>query len=376
MTNVYVLGAKRTPIGKFGGSLARMTAVDLAVIAVKAAVEESGVVPDCLLLGLARQAGCGPNPARQVAVGAGLPVSTPAYTINHACASGLSAISEAAAKIRSGEYRNVVAAGAESMSRVPYLLDEVRFGQKMGNRKLIDAMYQDGLFCPMAQKIMGETVEALAGELGISRQDQDAWACLSQNRAEAAEKAGRFEPERVPLEQLGTDEHRRDGMTVASLARLPPVFAQDGTLTAGNSSGITDGASALVLGPEPGPRPLARVVGGVAVALEPERMGLGPVPAVRRYLERFGGKLEDFELIELNEAFAAQVLACSRELGLDPEKVNVNGGSIALGHPIGCSGNRIVVTLIHEMLRRGAERGLATLCVSGGQGVALGLERA
>ncbi len=371
MSDVYVMSARRTPIGKFGGSLARMSAVDLGVLAVKAAVEEAGVVPDCLLLGLARQAGCGPNPARQVAVKAGLPISTPAFTINHACASGLTAIAEAAAKIRSGEYRYVVAAGAESMSRVPYMLDEVRFGQKMGNRKLIDAMYQDGLFCPMAQMIMGETVEALAGELGISREDQDAWACLSQNRAEEAEKAGRFEKERLAMDALATDEHRRDGTTLASLAKLQPVFAREGTITAGNASGITDGASALVLGPEKG---LARVVGGVTVALEPERMGLGPVPAVQRYLERFGGKVEDFDLIELNEAFAAQVLACQRALGLDPERVNVNGGSIALGHPIGCSGNRVVVTLLHEMLRRGAGKGLATLCVSGGQGVALGLE--
>lgn len=371
MSEAYILSAKRTPIGKYGGSLSKLTAVDLAVEAVKAAVAEAGVTPDCLLLGMARQAGAGPNPARQVAVRAGLPVTTPAFTVNHACASGLTVITEAAAKIRAGEYRYVVAAGTESMSRVPYLLDEVRFGQKMGHRKLIDAMYQDGLFCPMAQMIMGETVEALAGELGISREDQDAWACLSQNRAEAAEKAGHFASERLVLDALGHDEHRRDGLTVASLAKLPPVFSRDGSITAGNASGITDGASAVVLGPEPG---LARVLGGVVVALEPERMGLGPVPAVRRYLERFGGKLEDFDLVELNEAFAAQVLACVRELGLDTEKVNVNGGSIALGHPIGCSGNRVVVTLLHELRRRGVRRGLATLCVSGGQGVALGIE--
>lgn len=371
MSEAYILSAKRTPIGKYGGSLSKLTAVDLAVEAVKAAVAEAGVTPDCLLLGMARQAGAGPNPARQVAVRAGLPVTTPAFTVNHACASGLTVITEAAAKIRAGEYRYVVAAGTESMSRVPYMLDEVRFGQKMGHRKLIDAMYQDGLFCPMAQMIMGETVEALAGELGISREDQDAWACLSQNRAEAAEKAGHFASERLVLDALGHDEHRRDGLTVASLAKLPPVFSRDGSITAGNASGITDGASAVVLGPEPG---LARVLGGVVVALEPERMGLGPVPAVRRYLERFGGKLEDFDLVELNEAFAAQVLACVRELGLDTEKVNVNGGSIALGHPIGCSGNRVVVTLLHELRRRGVRRGLATLCVSGGQGVALGIE--
>ncbi len=378
MQEVHILSAKRTPIGKFGGSLARITAVELAVAAVRSAIAEAGIAPtevDCLVLGLARQAGNGPNPARQVSVRSGLPLTTPAYTLNQACASGMAAIAQAADKIRSGECRFVVAAGAESMSRVPYLLDEVRFGQKMGHRKLVDAMYHDGLFCPLANKIMGETVEALAGELGISRAEQDEFALRSQNRAEEAEKAGRFASERIALEALDHDEHPRAGTTMASLTKLSPVFAKDGTLTAGNSSGITDAASALVLSAEPGSKPLARFAGAVTVALEPERMGLGPVPAVRRYLERFGGRLDDFDLVEINEAFAAQVLACQRELKVDPERLNVNGGSIALGHPIGCSGNRVVVTLLHEMIRRGVGSGLATLCVSGGLGMALGLRR-
>ncbi len=380
----------RTPIGKFGGALASLSAVDLGVRAARAALERAGLRPEAVdqtVFGHARQAGSGPNPARQVAVRAGVPVERPAFTINQACLSGMQAILEAVRLIRTGEAEVVLAGGMESMSRVPYLV-EARWGFRMGHQALVDAMYRDGFLDPLCGQLMGETAEALAERYGISREEQDAYAARTQQRCEAARKSGRFRDEIVPVElpsrdgtrRVSEDEHPRDGVTAESLARLKPVFRPNGTVTAGNSSGITDGAAATLVLSASAARRLgvegwARVVGYSVAGVDPALMGLGPVPAVRKLERATGIALERVDLVELNEAFAAQVLAVDRELHLDPERLNVNGGAIALGHPIGCSGARIVVTLLHEMARRGARLGLATLCVSGGMGGALLLER-
>jgi len=388
--DIVLAGAARTPIGKFGGRLAGLTAMDLAVAASRAAIERAGLRPeqvDQAVFGHARQAGCGPNPARQVALRAGLPIDRPAYTINQACLSGMQAILAAARAIRCGEAEVVLAGGMDSMSRAPYLLD-ARFGLRMGHKPLLDAMYQDGYLDPNCGQLMGQTAETLARRYAISRAEQDAFALRSQQRCAAARREGRTRDEIVALELPGPagpqriedDEHPRADTTLESLARLPPAFAPDGTVTAGNSSGITDGASAvLVLSADAAARLEGRPQGLLRAwhvdAVAPEVMGLGPVPAVRRLVERTGTPLSRVDLVELNEAFAAQVLAVDRELGFDPDKLNVNGGAIALGHPSGCSGNRIVVTLLHEMRRRGARLGLATLCVSGGMGAALLIER-
>jgi len=391
-TEVVLAGAVRTPIGRFGGALRALTAVDLGTLAAGAAIARAGLQPeriDQAIIGHARQAGCGPNPARQVAIFAGLPVDRPALTINQACLSGMQAIMAAVRAIRLGEAEVVLAGGMEAMSRVPYMLDpEARWGMRMGDQPLVDGMYRDGFTDPLCGKLMGETAETLAQRYDISRDEQDAYAAQTQQRCERARDAGRFDAEIVPVEvhdregsrTVDRDEHPRDGVSVEGLAKLPPVFATDGSVTAGNSSGITDGASAVVvLGADVAARlgvpAMARVVGYRVDAVDPDIMGIGPVPAVRNLLQRTGVSLEQIDLIELNEAFAAQVLAVDRELGLEFERLNVNGGAIALGHPIGCSGNRIVVTLLHEMLRRDARRGLATLCVSGGMGGAMLLER-
>jgi acetyl-CoA C-acetyltransferase len=383
VSEVVLAGAVRTPIGKFGGALAAFPAAALASAAGRASLERAGVAPhvvDETILGHARQAGNGPNPGRQAAIACGIPVERPAYTINQACLSGMQAILAAWRSIRLGEAEVVLALGAEAMSRVPYLLD-ARWGTKMGDRPLTDAMVQDGFLDPMSGKIMGETAETLAERYAIPREEQDAFAAESQNRCETARRAGRFGAEIAPLAGLAEDEHPRDGVTAASLARLAPVFATGGTVTAGNSSGITDGGAAvLVLSAEAARRhgvtPQARIVAAEVTGVEPAVMGIGPVPAVRRLFERTGLSLDAVDLVELNEAFAAQVLAVDRELRFDRARLNVNGGAIALGHPIGCSGLRIVVTLLHEMERRQVRRGLATLCVSGGLGGALLLERA
>jgi acetyl-CoA C-acetyltransferase len=388
--DVVLAGAVRTPIGKFGGALASVSAVALAAAAGRAALARAGVpatAVDETVMGHARQAGSGPNPGRQAAIACGIPVERPAYTINQACLSGMQAILAAWRSIRLGEAEVVLALGAEAMSRVPYLLD-ARWGTKMGDRPLVDAMYRDGFLDPMSGKLMGETAETLARQYAISREEQDAYAAESQNRCQAARREGRFADEIVPVDVVGgkgvitieSDEHPRAGVTADALAKLLPVFEEGGTVTAGNSSGITDGAAAvLVLSEEAARRhgvtPQARIVGAQVAGVDPAIMGIGPVPAVRRLTEATGIRLESLDLFELNEAFAAQVLAVDRELRFDRSRLNVNGGAIALGHPIGCSGARIVVTLLHELARRRGRLGLATLCVSGGLGGALLLAR-
>ena len=390
--SVFIVSAARTPIGKFGGSLAGMTAADLGVIAAKAAIERAGIPPDRVeeaIFGNARQAGGGPNVARQISHRSGVPDSSPAYTINKACASGMKSIVLGFQEILLGNADCVLAGGTESMSRVPYLVENARWGFRMGHQTLADAMYRDGFFDPLSQMLMGETAEKLAGLHNISREEQDCFAQSSQLRAEAATKAGHFREEIVPVDvkekggtrKMEADEHIRLGSTLEAMAKLPTVFSSSGTVTAGNSSGITDGAAAVVLVSgrkvkEWGLKPLGRIVDYSTAGVDPSIMGIGPVPATRKLLGKLSWQLEDFDLIEMNEAFAAQVLACDRELHFDREKLNVDGGAIALGHPIGCSGTRIVVTLLNAMRRRGAQRGLATLCVSGGLGMALALEAA
>ena len=369
-----------------------MSAADLGVVAAKAALERSGLPPaavDETIFGHARQAGGGPHTARQVSHRAGVPDTVPAFTVNKACASSLKALTLGALSIAAGENEVVLVGGAECMSATPYLLPRVRFGERLGHGEVVDAMYRDGFLCPLCGELMGQTAENLAREYSILRAEQDAYAAESQKRAAAAASSGRWSDEIAPVEISGRkglvrvekDEHPRPETTVESLARLPPVFdTKHGTVHAGNSSGITDGAAALVLATEEeakksGIEPLARVVAWTSAGVEPERMGIGPVPAIRTLLQKTGRALADIDLIELNEAFAAQVIACARELPLDLARVNVSGGAIALGHPIGATGARIATTLLHEMKRRSASKGIATLCVSGGMGMAVLFER-
>ena len=392
MRSVYVLSAARTPIGKFGGSFASMSAADLGEVAAKAAIERSGLPAaaiDETILGHARQAGGGPNTARQVSHRAGVPDSVPAFTVNKACASSLKALTLGALTIAAGENDVVLAGGTECMSATPYLLTRARFGLRMGHGEVVDGMYRDGFLCPLCCQLMGETAENLVQEYGILRPEQDAYAAESQRRAEEASAAGRFADEIAPVEIAGRkgsvtiakDEHPRPGTTAESLAKLPPVFdSENGTVHAGNSSGITDGAAALVLATEEmvkkaGVEPLGKIAAWTSAGVEPARMGIGPVPAIKALLKKTNRNLSDIDLVELNEAFAAQVIACARELPLDLTRVNVNGGAIALGHPIGATGARISTTLLHEMKRRGAKTGIATLCVSGGMGMAVLFER-
>jgi len=392
MESVWIASAVRTPIGKFGGSLAQMSAADLGVIAVKEALSRAGVEPQAVhetVFGHARQAGNGPNVARQISYRSGIPKEVSAYTVNKACGSGLKSIILAYQEIALANAKVMVAGGTESMSRVPYLVDNARWGLRMGNQPLTDGMYRDGFFCPLAEMVMGETAEGLATIHKISRDEQDEFAVRSQNRATKAHRDGRFRDEIVSIALQGrkgetqtfdTDEHVRPDATIADMKKLPPVFSKMGTVTAGNSSGITDGASALVLiseseGRARGLKPLARIVDYAEAGVDPKIMGIGPVPAIQKLLSKTGMKLDDFGLIELNEAFAAQVIACTRELPMNPDVLNVNGGAIALGHPIGCTGARIVTTLVHEMQKRKTQYGLATLCISGGMGIALAVER-
>lgn len=395
--DVVILGAARTPIGRYGGSFKDVHPAELGAVAARAALERSGVPADEIdevVFGHGRQAGSGPNPARQVAHRTGVPMTAPAQTINKACASGMQAVASAAQSILLGESECVLAGGIESMSRMPYLVDSIdaRWGHRMGDFPLVDAMYRDGFQDPLSGLIMGETAEVLARQYGITREESDRYALESQQKAEAAQKAGHFTREIAPVEisergkvaRVETDEHPRHGSTLEGLARLPLVFPQveghAGIITAGSSSGITDGGAALVLSSDQwaadrGLTPLARVTGWASAGVDPRLMGIGPVPAIRRLYERHGLDLESFDLVELNEAFAAQVLAVLRDVPIPREKLNVNGGAIALGHPIGCTGARIIVTLLYEMMRRDVASGLATLCVSGGMGMALAVER-
>jgi acetyl-CoA C-acetyltransferase len=383
MPSVVIASTVRTPIGRFGGALALLTAVDLGVIAVKETMARAGIEPhvvDEVIFGHARAAGNGPNPARQIGFRSGIPQEVPACTVNKACGSGLKAIIFGIQQIMLGEAKVIVAGGTESMSRVPYLVDGGRWGLRMGNHQLADAMYRDGFFCPISDMLMGETAESLASLHRISRDEQDEYAVRSHRRAAAATRSGRFETETVKMEKLVTDEHLRVDASIEDMRALPPVFSKTGTVTAGNSSGITDGAAATILMAEDeavrlNVKPMARIVGYATAGVDPRVMGIAPVPAIRNLLRKTGMKLDDFDLVELNEAFAAQVLACLREQPIDPERLNVNGGAIALGHPIGCTGARIVATLAHEMQKRRARYGLATLCISGGLGLALGIER-
>lgn len=392
MKNIYLVGSVRTPIGRFGGSLASWSAADLGVAVAQESLHRAGLQANQIqdsIWGCARQAGGGPNVARQITYRAGVPETVPAFTINQACGSGLRAIILAAEQIMLGRAQAVLAGGTESMSRVPYFAESARWGMRMGNTELVDGMYRDGFNDPLSGLVMGETAENLARRYEISRDEQDQYALRSQQRSQAAINVNRFAEEVLSLELKGRkgestsftrDEHARPDTTIESLKKLPPVFSKDGGVTAGNSSGITDGAAALVVMSEAmlnkvGAEPEARIVDYEISGVAPEIMGIGPVPAIKLLLERQNLSLSDIDLIELNEAFAAQVIACDRELHFDPERLNVNGGAIALGHPIGCTGVRITTTLLHELKKRGAKRGLATLCISGGMGIALLVER-
>jgi acetyl-CoA C-acetyltransferase len=392
MKPVFLAGAVRTPIGRFGGSLQSWTAADLGTEVAKESLRRAQIRPEMVddsIWGCARQAGGGPNVARQITFRAGVPDRVPAFTVNQACGSGLRAIILAAEQIMLGRANIILAGGAESMSRVPYFAEGARFGMRMGHSELVDGMYRDGFNDPLSGLIMGETAEVLARHYEISRDEQDEFALRSQQRAAAAIAAGRFDTERLPLElkdrkgnvtMFATDEHVRTKTSIEDLQKLAPVFAKDGTVTAGNSSGITDGAAAITVLSEAALQasdavPLGRIVDYEIVGVPPEIMGIGPVPAVRAILARRNIALADIDLIEINEAFAAQVISCDRDLRFDPERLNVNGGAIALGHPIGCTGVRITTTLLHEMKKRKSKLGLATLCISGGMGIALLVER-
>ncbi|MDX1631528.1 MAG: thiolase family protein [Thermoanaerobaculia bacterium] len=392
MTTSIVLAAPvRTPIGKFGGGLAPLSAPDLGVAAAEACLERCELDPvrvDQVIFGHARQAGCGPNPARQIAYRAEVPVERPAWTLNQACGSGLQAVFSAARAIRHGEARVVLAGGTESMSNTPHLLPRARWGYRMGHGEIVDGMYRDGFDDPLSCLVMGKTAEELATERGIGRLAADRYAAESQQRCERARQRGRFRREIAPVTvqtrrgetTVTADEHPRNGVTPESLKKLSPVFREKGTVTAGNASGITDGAAAVVVASEEAAGELglpvvAELVDWEVVGVEPRIMGIGPVPAVRRLLERLEMDPEEIALVELNEAFAVQVLACLQDLPFQPEKVNPDGGAIALGHPIGCTGTRILVTLLHALEERERRRGIATLCVSGGMGLAALVER-
>jgi len=392
MSKVVIAGAARTAIGTFGGAFAAVPAVELGAVAIRAALERAGVRPEevCeVYMGNVLQAGLGQNPARQAAMRAGIPKEVPATTINKVCGSGLKTVTLGVQAILCGDAEIVVAGGMENMSLAPYLLDKARTGYRMGDGKLIDVMIHDGLWCIFGDTHMGITAENLAAKYNISRAEQDAFACASQNKAERAWTEGRFNDEIVPVSipqrkgdpiVVNKDEHFRPGTTVEKLAALKPAFKPDGTVTAGNASGINDGAAAVVLMSEEtaqkrGIVPLATIVGYGAVGVDPAIMGIGPVEATRKALRRAGWELADVELIEANEAFAAQSLAVAKELGFNMDIVNVNGGAIALGHPIGASGTRILVTLLYEMAKRDVHKGLATLCIGGGMGIAVCVER-
>ena len=390
MEHAVILEGARTPIGRFLGSFAELPAVDLGVLAAREAMRRSRVEPDQIdqtILGHARQAGNGPNTGRQVSVRAGVPVEVSAYNVNIACGSGMKAVQLGAQQIALGDSEVVLAGGMENMTRVPFMLDRMRTGYRMGDARVYDAMYRDGLLDPLCGLLMGETAENLVDRYGLSRTEQDEFALESQRKAAAGAERRAAElfavdaPSGKDTLTVTEDEHPRPDTTLKGLARLKPVFREGGSVTAGNSSGITDGAAAMVLmsasrAEAEGRQPLARIIGMSWAGVPPEIMGIGPVPATKKVLERTGLSLADIDLIEINEAFAAQVLACERELKFDRDRLNVHGGGISLGHPIGMSGARIILSLAYAMRSRGAALGLATLCISGGQGLAVVLERA
>lgn len=392
MTEAVIASAVRTPIGKFMGSLKDVPAASLGAVVIRSAVERAGIDPaavDEVIMGHVLQAGEGQNPARQAALAAGLPQETPAVTVNKVCGSGLKAVQMAWQAIRCGDQTTVVAGGMENMSRAPHLIRDARSGLRMGHQTLIDTMIQDGLWCSFGDYHMGITAENLCERFGLTREELDRIACESQRKAAAAIEAGRFRDEIVPVDvparggrtvPFEQDEYPRPDTTMEALAKLRPAFKADGLVTAGNASGINDGAAAVVIttaekARELGARPLAVIRAVASAGVDPAVMGLGPVPAIRKALAMAGIGLADIGLAELNEAFAAQMAACQKQLDLDPAIVNVNGGAIALGHPIGASGARILVTLLHEMNRRNVRYGLAALCIGGGQGIAAVVER-
>jgi acetyl-CoA C-acetyltransferase len=391
MNETVIVAAARTAVGKFGGSFARVPAPELGAAAIRAVLERANVEPaqvNEVIMGQVLTAGAGQNPARQAAMKAGIPSSVPAMTINKVCGSGLKAVMLAANAIAAGEAEIVVAGGQENMSAAPHVLPDSRDGFRMGEAKLIDSMVVDGLWDVYNNYHMGITAENVARQYGITREAQDKFAVESQNKAEAAQKAGRFVDEIAPVcvpqrkgesVQFALDEFVRHGATVEAMAGLKPAFAKDGTVTAGNASGINDGAAAVLVASrkaaaELGLKPLARVVAHAQAGVDPKVMGIGPVPASQACLRKAGWSAEELDLMEINEAFAAQSLAVHQLMGWNTSKVNVNGGAIAIGHPIGASGCRILVTLLYEMLRRGARKGLASLCIGGGMGVALAVE--
>ncbi|AEB77004.1 acetyl-CoA acetyltransferase [Clostridium botulinum BKT015925] len=392
MKNIVIASAVRTPVGSYGGALKDVSAVDLGTIVVKEALKRASVKPeqvDEVILGHVLQAAQGQNTTRQVLINSGIPKEVPGFTINKVCGSGLRAVSLAAQIIKAGDADIIVAGGMENMSATPYSVPGARWGQRMGDGKFIDTMIKDGLWDAFNQYHMGITAENIAEQWGITREEQDAFGLRSQNLAEKAVKSGKFKDEIVPVviktkkgeKVVDTDEFPRFGTTAEALAKLRPAFKKDGTVTAGNASGINDGAAAIVVmsedkAKELGIKPLAKIVSYGSKGVDPSIMGYGPVGATKRALEAAGLKVEDLDLIEANEAFAAQSIAVARDLGFNMDIVNVNGGAIALGHPIGCSGARILISLLYEMEKRDAKKGLATLCIGGGMGTAMIVERA
>jgi acetyl-CoA C-acetyltransferase len=391
MDDVVITTALRTAVGKFGGSLAKVPATELGAQVIRALLSASGIKPQQVsevILGQVLTAGCGQNPARQALIKAGIPTAVPGMTVGKVCGSGLKATHLAAQAIRCGDAQVVIAGGQENMSAAPHVLNGSRDGIRMGDGKLVDSMLVDGLVDAYNHYHMGMTAENIARKFGISRREQDEFAAASQQKAEAAQKAGKFAAEITPVESVigkvatrfNTDEFIRPGVTAEVLGNLKPAFTPDGSVTAGNASGINDGAAAVIMmsaatASELGLQPLARIRAYASAGVDPSIMGMGPVPASQLCLRKAGWKADDLDLMEINEAFAAQAIGVNREMGWDTSRINVNGGAIAIGHPIGASGCRILVTLLHEMVRRDARRGLASLCIGGGMGVALALER-
>ena len=391
MDEIVIVAAGRTAVGKFGGALAKTPAADLGAHVIKALLAKTGIKPESVsevIMGQVLTAGCGQNPARQAAIRSGLPDMVPAFTVGKVCGSGLKATHLAAQALKCGDAEIIIAGGQENMSASPHVLNGSRDGFRMGDAKLVDTMIVDGLWDAYNNYHMGTTAENVAKKYGITRAEQDAFATASQNKAEAAQKAGKFKDEILPFEIVtkkgttvfDTDEFPKHGTTLESLAALRPAFAKDGSVTAGNASGINDGAAAVIMmtakkAAELGLKPLARIKAYSSAGLDPTIMGMGPVPASQLCLRKAGWTPQDLDLMEINEAFAAQAVAVNKQMGWDTSKINVNGGAIAIGHPIGASGARILVTLLHEMIRRDAKKGLASLCIGGGMGVALAVER-